>query len=90
MMILYPILAISLALFSCNAQEHLTCWQTYDSTSALLHGYVELEDGWIAAFNGYKYKANLDQQSWDDSRSVCQSWGGDLIVYGFQDPAVRT
>ena len=46
---------------------------------------MELDDGWIAPFNGYQYKATMRSQSWDESRSICQSWGGDLIVYGFRD-----
>ena len=48
-------------------------------------GYLELEDGWVAPGNGYQYKVNLNSSTWDESRSVCQGWGGDLIVYGFQD-----
>jgi len=60
-----------------------------DITRALQRGYMELDDGWITPFNGYQYKVNFNEQNWEESRSVCQSWGGDLIVYGFQDHAAR-
>ena len=52
-------------------------------------GYMELDDEWIAPFNGYQYKATPNFQPWDASRNLCQSWGGDLIVHGFRDHAVR-
>jgi len=48
-----------------------------------------LDDGWISPFNGYQYKLNPNEQVWDASRSVCQSRGGDLIVHGFRDYAVK-
>jgi len=54
-------------------------------TRAFLCGYMELEDGWITPFNGYQYTVIDHLQTWDESRSVCQSWRGDLIVYGFRD-----
>jgi len=58
-------------------------------TRALQRGYMELDNGWITPFNGYKYKVTPDQRTWNESRRVCQSWGGDLIVHGFRDYAVR-
>ena len=54
-------------------------------TRALLRGYMELEDGWIALFNGYQYKVTPNAQPWEDGRATCQTWGGDLIVYGFRN-----
>ena len=54
-------------------------------TAALLRGYVELPDGWISPFNGYQYKLTPSLQSWVSTRSICQSWGGDLVVYGVRD-----
>ena len=54
-------------------------------TRALHQGYMEMDDGWIAPFNGYQYKAIMEPQSWEESRSICRSWGGDLIVYGVRD-----
>jgi len=60
-----------------------------DMRTALLRGYIELDDGWIAPFNGYQYKVTANRQNWEESRSLCQSWGGDLIVHGFQDHVVR-
>ena len=50
---------------------------------------MELKDGWVAPFNGYQYKITPNYQSWVASRNVCQSLGGDLIVHGFRDHAVR-
>jgi len=58
-------------------------------TRDLRRGYMELDDGWITPFNGYQYKASLNRQTWDESRSVCQSWEGDLIVHGFRDHTAR-
>jgi len=59
------------------------------STASLLRGFVELDDGWIAPFNGFQYKMNVKKRTWIDSRKICQSWGGDHIVYGFRDDNVR-
>jgi len=56
---------------------------------SLLLGYIELDDGWIFPFNGYQYKAILIRNSYDVSQTICQNLGGDLIVYGFRDDAVR-
>ena len=56
-----------------------------DLERLMQQGYVELEDGWIAPGNGYQYKADLTNSTWEECRSICQGWGGDLIVYGFQD-----
>ena len=55
----------------------------------LLRGFVELDDGWISPLNGYQYKVNQTRQTWDESRTMCQNLGGDLIVHGFQDPTAR-
>jgi len=60
-----------------------------DITRALQRGFMELDDGWITPFNGYQYKVNNNRLTWNDSRSVCQSWGGDLIVHGFRDHSLR-
>ena len=49
-----------------------------------LKGYKHLGDGWVTIFNGYQYKKTPRAQSWEASRSTCQSWGGDLAVYGVQ------
>ena len=57
-------------------------------TALVQRGYLELDDGWITPLNGYQYKITPTSQSWDDGRRICQSWGGDLIVYGFQDIAI--
>jgi len=40
-------------------------------------------------FNGYRYKVNVNTETWDESRNVCQSWRGDLIVHGFRDHTAR-
>ena len=58
-------------------------------SAALLRGYVTLDGGWIAPFNGYQYKATTTYQSWNASRSVCQEEGGDLAQYGVRDVAIR-
>ena len=58
-------------------------------TRDLQREYMELDDGWVAPFNGYQYKRTPNSQSWDETRSLSQSWGGDLIVHGFRDYAVR-
>ena len=58
-------------------------------SAALLRGYMTLDGGWIAPFNGYKYKAITTGQSWNASRSVCQEEGGDLAQYGVRDVAIR-
>jgi len=55
----------------------------------MLRGYVEIDDGWIAPFNGYQYKLTASRHSWQEKQGTCQSWGGDLIVHGFQDPTAR-
>jgi len=56
----------------------------------LLRGYVELDDGWIAPFNGYQYKRTPRSQTWEESRRTCQNWGGDLAVFGIRDFGTRT
>ena len=58
-------------------------------TAALLRGYMTLDGGWIAPFNGYQYKATTTCQTWNASRSVCQEEGGDLAHYGVRDVASR-
>ena len=58
-------------------------------SAALLRGYMTLDGGWIAPFNGYQYKAIATRQSWSASRSVCQEEGGDLAHYGVRDVAIR-
>ena len=58
-------------------------------SAALLRGYMTLDGGWIAPFNGYKYKATATSQSWNASRSLCQEEGGDLAQYGVRDVAIR-
>ena len=45
-------------------------------SAALLRGYMTLNGGWIAPFNGYQYKAITARQSWSASRSLCQEEGG--------------
>ena len=47
--------------------------------SAMLHGYMTVEKGWIAPFNGYQYKATTTSQSWKASQIQCQAEGGDLV-----------
>ena len=54
-----------------------------------LRGYITLNDGWIAPFNGYQYKVTSSKQNWQDSRQTCRSWGGDLVVHGVIDMGVR-
>jgi len=54
---------------------------------SILFGYVELDDGWISPLNGYQYKVIHTRQTWNESQSICQSWGGDIIVHGFRDHA---
>ena len=58
-------------------------------SAALLRGYMTLDGGWIAPFNGYQYKASTTRQSWSASRSVCQEEGADLAQYGVRDVAIR-
>ena len=58
-------------------------------SAALLRGYMTLDGGWIAPFNGYQYKATATYQSWSASRSLCQEEGGDLAQYGVRDVAIR-
>ena len=58
-------------------------------SAALLRGYLTLDGGWIAPFNGYQYKAITTIQSWSASRSVCQEEGGDFAQYGVRDVAIR-
>ena len=58
-------------------------------SAALLRGYVTLDGGWIAPFNGYQYKAITTGQSWSASQSLCQEEGGDLAQYGVRDVAIR-
>jgi len=55
-------------------------------TRVFQRGFMELEDGWITPFNGYQYKTTPNLGC---CRSVCQSWGGDLIVHGIRDHAAR-
>ena len=57
--------------------------------AALLRGYMMLDGGWIAPFNGYQYKVIAKRQSWGASRSLCQEEGGDLAQYGVRDVAIR-
>ena len=57
-------------------------------TAIVQRGYMELDDGWITPLNGYQYKATPNSQTLDQGRTICQNWGGDLIVYGFQDVAI--
>ena len=54
-----------------------------------LRGYITLNDGWIAPFNGYQYKVTSTRQDWQASRQTCRGWGGDLAVYGVIDMGVR-
>jgi len=42
---------------------------------------MEMDDGWIAPFNGYQYKITPNKTSWDTTRSLCQNWDGDIIVH---------
>ena len=58
-------------------------------SAALLRGYITLDGGWIAPFNGYQYKAITTRQSWNASRSLCHIEGGDLAQYGVRDVAMR-
>ena len=59
-------------------------------SAALLRGYMKLDGGWIAPFNGYQYKATTTGQSWSASRSLCQeAEGADLAHYGVRDVAIR-
>ena len=44
---------------------------------------------WYSPLNGFQYKATPDAQSWNESRSVCQGWGGDLAVHGVQTLELR-
>ena len=53
------------------------------------HGFVELEDGWIAPMNGFQYKMSSSWQTWENSRMTCESWNGDLIAHGFQNYETR-
>ena len=62
---------------------------TANLKAALLRGYIIMEDGWIAPFNGYQYKASPNRQTWNESRSLCQQWGGDLAQYGARDVGTR-
>ena len=59
------------------------------STITLANGYISLENGWIAPFNGYQYKKTPTAAVWNESRQICQSWGADLIVYGVHDTRIR-
>ena len=54
-----------------------------------LRGYITLNDGWIAPFNGYQYKVTSSRQNWQNSRQICHGWGGDLVVHGVIDMGVR-
>ena len=58
-------------------------------SAALLRGYMTLDGGWIAPFNGYQYKSITTRQSWSASRSLCLEEGGDLAQYGVRDVAIR-
>ena len=58
-------------------------------TSLLKRTYVELDDGWITPFNGFKYKKFNTSNTWPKCREFCQSLGGDLVVYGIRDSAVK-
>jgi len=58
-------------------------------TAALIRGEIQLEDGWFSPLSGYQYKATPNEQSWEESRSICQSWGGDLIVYGVRNASIK-
>jgi len=60
-----------------------------DITRLLQRGFMEFDDGWITPFNGYQYKVNVNFQTWDESRIVCQSWGGELIIHGFRDHTAK-
>lgn len=51
-------------------------------------GYNILDDGWIAPFNGYKYKIVENIVSWHEARSTCQSYGSDLASFGV--PSAKT
>ena len=52
---------------------------------ALRRGYMKLDDGWIAPFNGYQYKVTTNFTSWDVNRQICRNVGGDLIGKKFQE-----
>ena len=43
------------------------------------------ESGWFNGLNGFQYKPTPSAQSWQESRQVCQSMGGDLAAEGFRD-----
>ena len=59
-------------------------------TIALRLGYMELDDGWITPFNGYRYKIFPEKaNTWEESQMICLNEGGDLIVHGFRDVSVR-
>ena len=55
----------------------------------LLRGYSNLNDQWIAPFNGYQYKITESTHSWEESRRICQDWGGEMVVYGVRDFQMR-
>ena len=57
--------------------------------NTLLRGYAEMNEEWIAPFNGYQYKLYPVEQDWTKSRSVCRKQGGDLAVYGIRNLATR-
>ena len=59
------------------------------SFSEIYQGYQILSDGWVTLFNGYQYKFTLDDKTWNDSRTTCRKWGGDLAVYGIQNMDAR-
>ena len=60
------------------------------TTALLLQGFIMMENGWIAPFNGYQYKASPGFHTWSAGQAFCRSWGGDLAQYGVRDVATRT
>ncbi|XP_076817837.1 C-type mannose receptor 2-like isoform X1 [Clavelina lepadiformis] len=45
--------------------------------------------GWFVAGNGFEYKLTRREQSWEESRTVCQQMGGDLATKGFETLSER-
>ena len=51
---------------------------------------ILFSDGWFTSLHGYQYKnTSSNGKTWEESRRICQNWGGDLMVHGVRDPAIR-
>ena len=52
-------------------------------------GYFPLNDGWIAQFNGYQYKAISNRRNWRDAEAYCKNHGADLASIGVRNKINR-